>query len=61
MNGAIPDVRGVSDVSAPHTLTNLADRLRRLSPSHRDPERFHADKSEIERELRRLAGRIARG
>lgn len=61
MNGAIPNVRGVSDVSAPHTLTDLADRLRRLSPCHRDPERFHEDKSEIERELRRLAGRIARG
>ena len=61
MNRASPNVRGVSDVSAPHTLTNLAHRLRHLSPSHRDPERFHADKSEIERELRRLAGRIARG
>lgn len=61
MNGTGPNVRGVSGVSAPHTLTNLADRLRRLSPSHRDPERFHEDKSEIERELRRLAGRIARG
>lgn len=61
MNGTDPSVSGLSGVSAPHTLTNLADRLRRLSPCHRDPERFHEDKSEIERELRRLAGRIARG
>lgn len=61
MNGAGPSVSGLSGVSAPHTLTHLADRLRRLSPCHRDPERFHEDKSEIERELRRLAGRISRG
>ncbi|MCJ2084306.1 hypothetical protein [Methylobacterium sp. J-090] len=36
-------------------LLDLADRLRRLSPSARDPERFHVEKSEIEGELRRLA------
>ena len=36
-------------------LLDLADRLRRLSPSTRDPERFHVEKSEIEGELRRLA------
>lgn len=45
----------VTDVTAPHALTTLADKVRRLSPSHRDPERFHIDKSEIEAELRRLA------
>lgn len=43
------------------TLLVLADRVRRLSPHHRDPERFHEDKSEIERELRRLARRVANG
>ena len=36
-------------------LLDLADRLRRLSPAARDPERFHVEKSEIEGELRRLA------
>lgn len=36
-------------------LGDLADRLRRLRPDHRDPERFHVEKSEIEHELRRLA------
>lgn len=36
-------------------LLDLADRLRRLNPSARDPERFHVEKSEIEGELRRLA------
>lgn len=56
-----PIVRDVSDVSAPHTLRLIADRVRRLSPSHRDPERFHMDKSEIERDLRRLAGKVANG
>lgn len=43
------------------TLLMLAEKVRHLSPSHRDPERFHMDKSEIERDLRRLAGRIGRG
>lgn len=36
-------------------LLMLAEKVRHLSPSHRDPERFHMDKSEIERDLRRLA------
>lgn len=39
----------------------LADRVRRLSPHHRDPERFHMDKSEIERDLRRLARTVTHG
>jgi hypothetical protein len=36
-------------------IGELADRLRRLCPDHRDPERFHIEKSEIEHELRRIA------
>jgi hypothetical protein len=36
-------------------IMNLADRVRRLAPSHRDPEKFHVEKDEIERALRRLA------
>jgi hypothetical protein len=36
-------------------LHDLARRLERLSPSHRDPFAFHAEKSEIAHELRRLA------
>jgi hypothetical protein len=54
-------VSNVSDVSAPLRLIALADRLRSLGPSHRDPERFHIDKSEIEAELRLLARRITHG
>lgn len=42
-------------------LLALADRVRRLSPHHRDPERFHMDKSEIERDLRRLARTVTHG
>lgn len=64
--GADPSVRGerrllpTSEAArAPAALILLAERVRRLSPSHRDPERFHEDKSEIERELRRLARRVA--
>jgi hypothetical protein len=40
-------------------LYAIADRLRFLSPSHRDPERFHLDKAELVDELRRLARRRA--
>ncbi len=36
-------------------LDRLAGAVARLSPSHRDPERFHLDRSEIVAELRRLA------
>ncbi|WP_209085446.1 hypothetical protein [Agrobacterium tumefaciens] len=41
------------------TLANdlhaLADRLARLAPSHRDPFRFHEEKSELVHELHVLA------
>jgi hypothetical protein len=36
-------------------LDALADRVRRLLPSHRDPEAFHVERDAIERALRRLA------
>lgn len=36
-------------------LDDLARRVERLSPSHRNPERFSEDKSEIIAELRREA------
>jgi chaperonin cofactor prefoldin len=36
-------------------LDDLALRVERLSPSHRQPERFSEDKSEIIAELRREA------
>lgn len=58
---------GVSRLSRlPHlgsvpVLIELAEKVRRLSPSHRDPERFHMDKSEIERDLRRLARTVTHG
>lgn len=45
----------VVDTPPAGALLDLADRLRRLAPSARDPERFHVEKSEIEGELRRLA------
>jgi hypothetical protein len=41
--------------TTPAALVDLANRVRRLVPSHRDPEAFHEAKSEIEAELRRLA------
>lgn len=36
-------------------LADLARRVRQLAPSHRDPERYHVEKSEIENALRRLS------
>lgn len=36
-------------------LHDIADRLARLAPSHRDPERYFEEKSELVAELRALA------
>ena len=36
-------------------INEIADRLERLSPSHRDPFRFHEEKSELVHALRRIA------
>ncbi len=41
-------------------LWSLADRVRQLCPSSRDPERFYIEKSEIEQKLRVLAEGAAR-
>lgn len=40
--------------TAKQQLDDLIRRIRRLGPDHRDPERFHIEKSEIAHELRRL-------
>lgn len=39
-------------------IGDLANRIRRLCPDHRDPERFHIEKSEIEHQLRQLATEV---
>jgi hypothetical protein len=52
---------GVSVSTVPHimitaaALDALAERVCRLIPSHRDPERYHIEKSGIVHDLRRLA------
>lgn len=50
-----PDQSRLSD-----RLSDLAQRVRRLAPSHRDPESYHAEKSEIEHQLRLLAKQATR-
>ncbi|MCP2154921.1 UNVERIFIED_ORG: hypothetical protein J2S29_001255 [Rhizobium sp. SLBN-170] len=40
-------------------INAIANRLERLAPSHRDPFRFHEEKSELVHELRRLADESA--
>lgn len=39
-------------------ITALVKRIRRLCPDHRDPHRFHEEKSEIAYELSLLANRV---
>ncbi len=39
-------------------LHALADRLARLAPSHRNPDHYFEEKSEIVAELRRLASSV---
>jgi hypothetical protein len=52
-SGAGPDIHG--------DLAALARQVERLSPCHRDPERFHLDKSVIAETLRRMAGQVRNG
>ena len=51
-------IGGREDASVRSTgdqLSRLAAKVARLTPNHRDPERFHVEKSEVVAELRRLA------
>lgn len=41
-------------------LDELASRLNRCSPSRVDPERFHVERDDIVRAMRRLARQLAR-
>lgn len=47
-----------ANVAAPAQARDLARRVRRLAPSHRDPEAYHIEKSEIAAELMTLARRM---
>ena len=53
-----PKARGSSLSVLSDEIAALAGRVRRLSVSHRHPERFHEEKSEIEHLLRCLARSI---
>ena len=48
-----------ADAGEGTVLLALADRVRRLAPSHRNPETFHIEKSEIEHSIRTLARKLA--
>lgn len=49
------EVRADGSMTLADHLHEIADRLARLVPCHRDPHRFHEDKSELVDALRRLA------
>lgn len=42
-------------------LQDLARRLRRLRPDHRNPERYFLEKAELEHEMASLARQVAGG
>lgn len=52
-----------SDVLLPEKpgeqIARLVNRIHRLRPDHRDPHRFHEEKSEIAYELSKLAEKVA--
>ncbi len=57
-----PPYRGVTRVTQTpgvqplaRLVADIAERVARLSPSHRDPEAFHMDKHTLASELRALA------
>jgi predicted ATP-binding protein involved in virulence len=41
-------------------VADIAERVARLAPSHRDPEEFHIRKSDLAAELRRVARQMER-
>jgi hypothetical protein len=51
---------GDKTTPADEVLHALADRLARLSPSHRDPEAFHVEKHTLAAELRQMADAMRR-
>ncbi|MCC6718238.1 MAG: hypothetical protein IT555_10165 [Acetobacteraceae bacterium] len=58
---ASPCVTASPSVTPDSTIIErLADAVRRLSPHHRDPERFHVDKHEIAAEMEQLAAAMRR-
>ena len=40
-------------------IAELVCRIRKLCPDHRDPHRFHEEKSEIVHELSKLARKVS--
>lgn len=42
------------------TLRDVARRLRYLQPHHRDPERFHLERDQLEHDVRRVAAELGR-
>lgn len=49
------------DAELARELESLRDRVSRNVPRHRDPERFHEEKSEIAGAISRLVSLIRRG
>jgi hypothetical protein len=56
----LTDTTGARMMTEAQLILELAGRVRRLSPHHRDPERFHLEKDEIARQLQRVARRCER-
>lgn len=53
--GETPNVPPVPMAGQGGQLVELARRIERLAPSHRDPEAFHVERDEIAKTLRRMA------
>lgn len=53
--GGNPGLSGLSCRLASAELVELARRIERLAPSHRDPEAFHLERDDIAKTLRRFA------
>ena len=54
-------VEGRPPDKKPDRLSDLAQRVDRLRPCPRDPDRFHEEKSDIAAALRRLADEVRHG
>jgi len=54
-------VIGGKGSSPDNKLQDIARKVQRLSPDHRDPERYFMEKSEIVAALRSIAREVRRG
>lgn len=53
------DMASIGEESLCQRIVDIAERVHVNLPRHNDPEKFHAEKSEIVRDLKRIAREVS--